>query len=332
VIYLRSVIALGLLAVGAANAFAQPAGAQAEILFRKGKDLLAHGKTAEACAAFDESEKLEPGVTTVLNQANCREKNGQIATAWGLFLEADRQTRAATDSVGKQLHQVAADHAQKLESRLSTLKISVPAESRTVGLEIRRDGELVDAAVWNQALPIDGGTYAIAAHAPGNADWTGTVTVGGERDAKTIDIPKLAPAVLAPPAPTDHSVPSAPKGPSAPTDSVSDRHPSSRVPLVLGGAAVALAAGAIGFELWGDSTYDQTKQGTDAQKLDAWHSANDKRYVAEGMGVAALGCATVAVWLYVANRHESDEVAARGMVITPVVASERAGLALIGRF
>ncbi|MEO6773826.1 MAG: hypothetical protein ABI467_12550, partial [Kofleriaceae bacterium] len=61
-IHIRSLLALGVLAAAAPSAFAQPAGAQAEILFRKGQDLLAHGKTAEACAAFDASEKLEPGV------------------------------------------------------------------------------------------------------------------------------------------------------------------------------------------------------------------------------------------------------------------------------
>ena len=36
-------------------------------------------------------------VATLLNHASCREKNEQLATAWGLFLEAERQTRAATD-------------------------------------------------------------------------------------------------------------------------------------------------------------------------------------------------------------------------------------------
>lgn len=332
-IHIRSLIVLGILVAAASTAFAQPAGAQAEILFRRGQDLLAHGKVAEACAAFDESERLAPGVTTVLNQANCREKNGQLATAWGLFLEADRQTRAATDGLGKQLHQSAVDHAKKLESRLSTLKIVVPAESRVGGLEIRRDGELVDAAAWNQALPLDGGTYKIAAHAPGNVEWTSSVTVGAERDARTIDIPKLSPAALAP-APTTTGAaltPNAPDGTTSSGAGPSERQTSSRLPLVFGVAAIALAGGAVGFHLWGNATYDQTKQGTDSQKLDAWHSANDKRYVAEGMGIAALGCAGVAVWLYVRDRHApADETVAHSVVIMP--ASERLGVSLIGRF
>ncbi len=328
----RPLFVLGLLAVAAPNVFAQPAGAQAEILYRQAKQLLSQGKTAEACAAFDESAKLDPTVPTVLGQAICREKNGQLATAWGLFLGAERQTRAARDDAGKQLHQMASDRAQKLEARLSTLKIVVPAESRVGGLEIRRDGETVTAAAWNQALPLDGGTYKITASAPGNPQWTSTVTIGAERDAKTIDIPKLSPAALA--APTTGPAPTMDPAPTASAvEGPTERRTSSRLPLVLGGVAIVLAGGAIGFELWGKSTYDQTDQGTDSQKLDAWHSANNKRYIAEGMGVAALGCAGVAVWLYVRGRHApADERVARGVVVTPVVASERAGVALMGRF
>ena len=71
-------------------AFAQPASAQAEVLFRQGRDLMAAGKVAEACSAFDESQRLEPEITTLLNVAACREKLGQLATAWGLFLDAAR--------------------------------------------------------------------------------------------------------------------------------------------------------------------------------------------------------------------------------------------------
>src|ERR1043166_9179048 len=111
-------------------AAAQPSGAQAETLFRQGKDLMAKGKTAEACAAFDASQKLDPTISTLLNQAACREKNEQLATAWGLFLEAERQPRTASDAPPQQLHQVAASKAAKLEPRLSTLTITVSSDNR----------------------------------------------------------------------------------------------------------------------------------------------------------------------------------------------------------
>ncbi|HSK04631.1 MAG TPA: hypothetical protein VK932_25450 [Kofleriaceae bacterium] len=176
-------------------AAAQPAaGAQAEVLFRQGKELLAAGKIAEACAAFDASQKLDPAVTTALNQANCREKNRQLASAWGLYLEVARRTRGAATAASQRMHEVASERAAQLEPRLSTLRIAVPAERRADGLEVLRDGEVLDPAAWGQALPTDGGTYRITARAPGRREWSGEVTVAVERDAKTIEIPELPPA------------------------------------------------------------------------------------------------------------------------------------------
>src|SRR5215475_12571230 len=269
---------LVLLALAARTADAQPSGAQAETLFRQGQELIAKGKFAEACAAFDASQKLDPTIATLLNQAACREKNGQLATAWGMFLEAERQTRNATDAGTQQLHQVAATKAAKLEPRLSTLTITVPDGSRVAGLQVLRSGEAVDPGAWNRALPVDGGAYRISARAPGNAEWSSTVTVGNEHDVKAIEIPKLKATLEQLPVSMD-----------AQGDSsvAIERSRSKLVPLVLGGTAVALAGGALGFELWARSTYNSSKTEVDNDKQTSlWHSANTKRYVAEGLGMA----------------------------------------------
>ncbi|HEX2691285.1 MAG TPA: tetratricopeptide repeat protein [Kofleriaceae bacterium] len=314
------VAALVAIAVARTGARAQSSTAQAETLFRQGKELIAQGKFAEACAAFDASQKLDPTLATLLNQASCREKNGQLATAWGLFLDAERQSRTAGDESTRQLHQVATSHAAKLEPRLSTLALHVAPENRVPGLEILRNNEPVDPGAWNKPLPVDGGTYQITARAPGNADWSATVAVSGEHDVKAIEIPKLK-AVALPPA-------HAPGGAS---------HPRSQVlPLALGGAALGLVGGALGFELWARSTYDQSRREPDNAKQDSlWHSANTKRYVAEGLGVAGIACAGVAVWLYL--RAGEPEVTAPTQQasrwgITPILGSNHAGFVLTGRY
>jgi hypothetical protein len=312
------------------GARAQSSTAQAEALFRQGKDLIAHGKIAEACAAFDASQKLEPTIATLLNQAACREKNSQLATAWGLFLDAERQSRAAGDDPTRQLHQVATDHAAKLEPRLSTLAINVPGENRVGGLEILRNNEPVDPGAWNKALPVDGGSYKITARAPGNADWSTTITVGAERDAAAIEIPKLKAAAL------DPSHPAGAATASHAAAASTDEHPRARLlPLALGGAALGLAGGAVGFELWARSTYDQSKREPDNAKQDSlWHSANTKRYVAEGLGVAGLACASVAVWFYLRGDQETTSAVrqASRLFVGPMLGHDRAGLALEGRY
>src|SRR5262245_23491607 len=92
--------------IGVAAAIAAhttPAGAQradAETLFREGKRLLKEGKIAAACDKLDASERLEPSAGTELNIADCREKNGQLATAWAMFVRA-AATAKHSDGDGK---------------------------------------------------------------------------------------------------------------------------------------------------------------------------------------------------------------------------------------
>jgi hypothetical protein len=323
------VAALVAVTAAATGAHAQSSTAQAETLFRQGKDLMSKGKIAEACAAFDASQKLDPTIATLLNQASCREKNGQLATAWGLFLDAERQSRSAADGTTRQFHQVATDHAAKLEPRLSTLMIAISPESRVGGLEVLRDTEPVDAGAWNKALPVDGGTYRITARAPGNAEWSSTVTVGVEHDAKTIEIPKLKAAALQPsqdakPAATA-DVPSAPSG-----------HPRSRLlPIVAGGVAVGLFGGSLGFELSARSTYDKIGKSKDnAQRNSFYNSAVNKRYVAEGLVAGGLACAGIAVWLFIRSTGEdtTSTTTEAGLTLQPILGADQAGLALGGRY
>lgn len=317
-----------------ATAHAQTQGAQAEALFRQGKALMTAGKYADACAAFDASQKLEPNVSTVLNQANCREKNGQLATAWGLYLEAERQTRGASDDAGKQMYSVATDHVGKLEPRLSTLAINVPDEVKVGGLEILRDNEPVDPGAWNKALPVDGGTYKITAHAPGNAVWSATVTIGAERDAKVIDIPKLKAAVINR---LQTSVEPKPAAPEAPISTPKESEPAAEedtttarptwLPYAVGGGGLALLATGLVVELAAESTYNDAKTNLDPNKqLSLWHSANNERYVAEALAIGGVAAAGVAVWLYVRDRR------AEKAAVAPMASGDRVGIQIVGGF
>jgi hypothetical protein len=309
---------------------AQSATAQAETLFRQGKELVGQGKFAEACAAFDASQKLEPTIATLLNHASCREKNGQIATAWGLFIDAERQSRAATDDPTRQLHKVASDHMAKLELRLSTLTLNVAADNRIGGLEILLNNEPVDPGAWNKPLPVDGNVYQITARAPGNADWSATVTVGIERDTKTIEVPKLKAAALQPAQRTSATAPTPPS--SAPTET-----PRSKlVPLLVGGAALGLFVGALGFEVSARSTNDDANRATTQARRDSlWHSANNKRYTAMAFGSGGIVCAGVAVWLYLRGDHTEETSAttqARRLILEPVIRGDQTGLVLAGSY
>lgn len=172
--------------------FASAARAQsveAEAAFRDGKRLMGEKKYAEACEAFATSLRLAPGTSTRVNLADCREKNGELATAWGLFREVvmDARGDASLDALGK----VAKERSDKLEPRLSYLTINVTDDVRVDGLEVTRDGVVIASGAWNQALPIDGGTHVISGRAPGHEPWSTTATVAAEGDKQAVEIPKF---------------------------------------------------------------------------------------------------------------------------------------------
>ena len=118
------------IALWPARAQAQDA-AQAETLFTKAKRLMAEGRIAEACTAFEGSFRKEAAISTLLNLADCREKNRQLASAWNHFLAAERRTR--NDPAQLALNRTASARAAALEPRLSYLTINVPTTCASTG-------------------------------------------------------------------------------------------------------------------------------------------------------------------------------------------------------
>src|SRR5215472_8167327 len=136
--------------------------AAAETLFEDGKRLMHDKRFAEACPKLAESLHLDPGIGTMLWLADCYEKTGRIASAWAEFREAAESAAREHDNREK----VARERAAKLESRLPRLTLVIPAASQVDGLEIKRDAEVVDKAVWGTEMPVDPGSHLLAASAP----------------------------------------------------------------------------------------------------------------------------------------------------------------------
>src|SRR5579859_7253694 len=116
--------------------------ATAEALFADGRRLVSAGDYAAACPKFAASQKLDPGVGTALNLADCYERMGRWASAWAEF----RSASSAARSVGaREREELAAGRAKALEGRLSYLTITsaTPASS----IVISRDGSPLEPAV-----------------------------------------------------------------------------------------------------------------------------------------------------------------------------------------
>ena len=184
---MRALFVVGLLLV-ASLAHAQPA-VEAKARIKEAKALLKQKKIAEACAKLAESEALVPAASTTLLVADCREKEGKLATTHALLLKVG--TPAAKR------------RAKKLEPKLFHVTIAVAAERRVFGLELAVDGEVIDEDAWGTAQPYDPGTYTITAKAPGRVTWTTSVTVDKTTKDQTVEMPALdeVPKPLPPPPP-----------------------------------------------------------------------------------------------------------------------------------
>jgi len=162
----------------------------AEALFTEGRRLMVQGNIAQACQKFEASQKLDPGVGTLLNLAECYERSGKTASAWAQFREAISLARATGSAEREQL---ARDRADALEKRLARLTISLEGAAPS-GLEVRRDGARLDPAELGIAIPVDPGTHAVTATAPGRAEFSTSVDVQGDGAQAAVKIPELGAA------------------------------------------------------------------------------------------------------------------------------------------
>ena len=98
----------------------------AEALFVDAKRLIEKGSYADACAKFAESQRLGPAPGTLLNLADCYEKNGQLASAWFAF----RAATTASEQIGRTAWaEQSSARARLLEPRLPTPRAFTPMPS-----------------------------------------------------------------------------------------------------------------------------------------------------------------------------------------------------------
>jgi hypothetical protein len=162
--------------------------AAATALFEQARALVAAGDFAGALPKLVEANRLSPTIGTQLNIGICLEKTGKLASAWGAFKQAEVAARHAGDA-GKQA--AAAERAAAIAPRLAKLAIVVPPVTRTAGLEVRKDGELVGEGQWGSALPIDTGQHTIEATAPGHKAWSTVVRIETDGSAASVEVPAL---------------------------------------------------------------------------------------------------------------------------------------------
>jgi hypothetical protein len=172
----------------ASNVSAAPTDAEdrqaAQILFDEATNLVDAGSYAAACPKFEEAARLYPeGVGVRESLADCYAKARKFASAEATY------DRAASLLASKDPERAQKNLARKAEisPRVSRVTLTVAADAAAIpGLVVTRDGAEVRPALFNHALPVDGGRMVIRAVAPGYSPFEKTIDIPDERGAATV--------------------------------------------------------------------------------------------------------------------------------------------------
>lgn len=296
------------------SAAAQTESGAAQALFDEAKGLMARGSYELACPKLQESQRLEPALGTLLNLADCREKEGKLASAWSLFRDAEA---IAHRSGPEEAVAVARQRAAQLEQRVPRLELRLSAAAPT-GFRLTRNDVVVGEAQLGTPIPLDPGTYRVTASAPGYASWETTVKLRESVGIVNVLVPVLHPARQA----TAVTPPPAPPA-TAKTESAG----APVLTWVLGGAGVVALGASTWLGLSAKSQYDSANcpQHACATKgdLDARSAARTKAAVATGLGLGGALVLGAGVVLWVVHDpgerrepHVSLSVTARELHIT----------------
>ncbi len=325
----RLVLATSCLAAPAMAQSSSADKAAAEGLFAEGRRLMEAGRFAQACPKFEASQRLDPGVGTMLNLAECYEKTGKTASAWAEFREVISAARAA-DSAEREA--LARQRATALEARLSRLTIELsPEAAATHGIEVRRDGALVDPAELGSGIPVDPGKHVVEATAPGKAKWFKTLELPGDGSIATLTIPPLEAAVESNGvSPVVTASQPRPSDAAQPTSSGSSQKTFA---LIAGGVGVVGVGIGTVFGLQASAKLNDAKKACPAYPACSGNTAadqlnSDAKNAATlstiGFIVGAVGVATgVTLWL---TAGPSESAPGTALVVGP------GGVALNGRF
>lgn len=314
----------------------------AQALFDEAKKLMQEGRYDEACPKLVQSQRYDPGGGTLLALGLCHEAQGKTASAWtdfNLALSEARKNRR-TDREA-----TAAGHLRTLEARLARARVVVATPSID-GLEVRRDGVVVGAALFGTPVPIDPGEHVFEARATGKRVWRKAITVH-DSEVLQIDVPALedAPAPPPPPPAIPTTLPPASTAPPPPPppvvhprDSAAGSGSSLRAwGFVVGGVGIASAAVGTGLALSASSIWNDVNKAcpnnkcADPVNITRGGNAGTAADVSTVFFVVGgVGVASAVTILILASSSGAPNPPATGVRIYPMLGQTN-GIALGGR-
>ncbi|MEO7729972.1 MAG: hypothetical protein ABIY55_03300 [Kofleriaceae bacterium] len=310
------------LVMAGALATARAAGAQpgptaietAEQLFDRARQLLKDQRYAEACAAFGKSFEVGRLIGAELNLGDCAERDGHLAAAWRLFDAAARDwARQGDDDRAT----VARKKADQVAMELATIVVTL-AEPVVAGTRLQIGGRDVAPAREVREL-VEPADVDVLVTLPGHLPIrrTAHARLGA---VATIDVPAPGHSMTAVVTPPHDGV-------------LVDRERSLLAPISVGLAAVALGGTAIGVWRLSASANRQSQLDLSPGQQQRDHElANREYYLAQGLGVASVACAGVALWLYLRSAGDDRPATANRVAIAPMRVGDGAWLMFEGSY
>lgn len=292
-----SVLAFVVVGLVAPRASAQPTPemrAQAEALFNEGRALIEQSELVAACERFEQSQKLDPQIGTLLYLATCHEQTGKTTTAWIEFKEA--LSLAEAEDKADRVDQ-AREGVTRVEGSLA--RASVVLTSPAADQKVVINGRAL--TIFDTALPYDPGTLTIEAEAPGHQPHTQSIELPPGPSSITITIPKLA-AIAKPP----------PKPPPPPPE------PDHTLAFVIGGAGagIALVGLGLGGGAWAVAdAADEHCEGSfcDTEGLEGHDTADGLAWASNiltGAGVLGVGAGVILYFVAPSTSADAPSTAA----------------------
>ena len=318
--------------------------ATAEALFKEARRLMDAKDYPHACPKFEASQRLDPAIGTLFNLAACYEASLRTASAFATWRQVENLAGQAKQ---KSREKYARDKANALESLVPKVRLDVTA---TPGLIIKRNGVVVDAALWGMPLSVDPGAITIEASAPGYQAFVASLQAVESQQARVVIPALVAEPVVAPeptPTPTPTPEPTPTPTPSvAPTPAATPaplalgpaRHPRRKWAYVVGGVGLATLGAGVVFGLMARSSWSTAEAHCDDDIVcdrTGYDAANDAASSATLSTVlvsvgAAATVAGVVLWL-TAPGVRAHEPAAATSSLRPAAIGDL-GLAWQGAF
>lgn len=185
---------------------------KAEALFKKGKKLLAEKQYSEACASFEKSDKLDPGIGVKLNTAKCFEEWGKLARAYRWYESAEKMAKESKDDRLAQIRGL----IDALDPEVPRLTISLPAGADATAAKVKLDGTALKTAELGTQQLVDPGPHEVEYRSAGKVKkktvplergGASEITLEVEASGKTEPDPKPLPPTTEKPEPSVESNP-----------------------------------------------------------------------------------------------------------------------------